>query len=275
LSARDSVVIRMDDKPLTRTRRFNRSEILVRSVSSEAFGREILNYVSSATPIRNFGSYYFPASSPHQAVLSFWCGTISSYWFRKNASEIISSSHFKSSIRREIRSVPSERVMISLWRPLEGHQLSQVFRRVGILERISVTTKEKGFSSQSFFLRSRKDGPVQPHEFFTLTELLPLAHELIALRHRIVGSEAYEALPDASVSRLRSRGLSVFLQLSPRETDVCDCIVKGLSTRGTALQMGVSENTVRTLRRRSYRKLNITSGYELLAMLAKERADFS
>jgi DNA-binding NarL/FixJ family response regulator len=100
--------------------------------------------------------------------------------------------------------------------------------------------------------------------------VLPLAHELINLRHRIVGSEAYSLLPTASVSGLRARGIASFLKLTPRETDVCDCLVKGLTVKGTALHLNLAETSVRTLRQRAYRKLNIVSAYELLAMLAKE-----
>lgn len=259
----------MDDRGHSHRRRFNRIESLIRSVSKEGFGREILEFVSQAGRIRNLGSYYFPANLDADPVLSFWCGSISSYWFRKNAAEIISSSHFKSRIHRDVRSIPADKVDIAHWRPPDKHHLRKVFGRVGVLERISVTSKGSSFSSQSFFLRSSKDGPISVNELTGFAEILPLAHELIALRHQIVGSEAHELLPPASVSRLRARGISTFLLLSKRETDVCDCLVKGLSTRGSALHLGISETTVRTLRRRSYRKLNITSGYELLAMLAK------
>ena len=258
----------MDDSTI-RKRSFNGSELLVRSVSRKDFGREVVRFVSEAALIRSFGTYYFPTKSPSDCVLSFWGGAISSYWFRKNASDIISSAHFKSTIHRDVRAVSAGKVVISLWRPPQGHQLSSIFRRVGVLERVSVTTRGDSFSSRSFFLRNINDGPISRHEFEALTEILPMAHELIVLRHQVVGSDAYEYLPKRSVSRLRARGIPIFLSLSPRETEVCDCLAKGLSVQGTAFQLGISEATVKTLRRRSYRRLRISSAYELLAMLAK------
>ena len=260
----------MDDNFFRANRRLSRTEDLVRAVASDRFGRHVLEFVSQAGPIRNFGTYYCADQLLAGPILSFWYGTISSYWFRKNAADIISSVQFRELMRRQALSVPAGNVAIELWRPPQDHQLHKLFRRVGILERIAVTSRSELSSSQTFFLRSRSDGPVSAKEMKEFALVLPLAHELINLRHRIVGSEAFSFLPTASVSGLRARGIVSFLKLTPRETDVCDCLVKGLTVKGTALHLDLAETSVRTLRQRAYRKLNIVSAYELLAMLAKE-----
>ena len=52
-----------------------------------------------------------------------------------------------------------------------------------------------------------------------------------------------------------------------REAQVCDLIVKGISVAGSALELGVSENTIRTLRRRAYRKLGLTSATQVVALV--------
>jgi DNA-binding CsgD family transcriptional regulator len=54
--------------------------------------------------------------------------------------------------------------------------------------------------------------------------------------------------------------------LTPRERDVCRGILAGLSSQAIALHLGVSINTVLTLRRRAYARLGITSQVELLRL---------
>ena len=69
------------------------------------------------------------------------------------------------------------------------------------------------------------------------------------------------------VKSLNERKISPFDRITPRETDVCDCIARGLTTEGVALELGISVSSVKTLRTRAYRKLNIGSKSELFAML--------
>src|SRR5690606_16731246 len=49
-----------------------------------------------------------------------------------------------------------------------------------------------------------------------------------------------------------------------REVEVCARILHGMSSIGIALDLGVSEETVRTYRKRSYQRLQIASERELL-----------
>ncbi|MEY8838417.1 helix-turn-helix transcriptional regulator, partial [Cribrihabitans sp. XS_ASV171] len=121
-----------------------------------------------------------------------------------------------------------------------------------------------------FYLRGAASGWIAPEEFARLRGVLPLAHELIGLRHRIVGSEAFHYTARSSASGLRERGAGLFADLSAREAEVCDHVVRGVGVSGTALAMGISENTVRTLRRRAYRKLAIHSAAQLVALAMQD-----
>lgn len=51
--------------------------------------------------------------------------------------------------------------------------------------------------------------------------------------------------------------------LSPREAEICAYIVSGHSTTAISLILSISNHTVSTLRRRAYRRLNISSQNEL------------
>jgi hypothetical protein len=161
-------VIRMDDSFFRVIRRLSRTEDLVRAVTGDYFGRHVLDFVSQAGPIRNFGTYYCVDASLTGPILSFWYGTISSYWFRKNAADIISSVQFRELLRQQALSVPLGNVAIELWRPPQNHQVHKLFKRVGILERIAVTSRSQQSSSQTFFCAADPTGRSRPKRWKTL-----------------------------------------------------------------------------------------------------------
>ena len=55
--------------------------------------------------------------------------------------------------------------------------------------------------------------------------------------------------------------------LPPREVEICDGILQGISSEGIALKLDVSINTVRTYRKRAYARLNISSQNELMRLV--------
>ncbi|WP_136657036.1 LuxR family transcriptional regulator [Nitratireductor sp. XY-223] len=246
---------------------------LIASVSTDDFGKALLDYVSTAAVIRNFGTFYFADLRDPRPVLSVWSGKISDYWFRNNAADILSSPQFQAEIRQRIALAPADGVHFELWRPPEDDFRHEMYRRVGMLERIAVASRRGRSGYQSFFLRSAADGSLQPQEIERLRDVLPVAHELIGLRHRIVGSEAFQFTSGLSVSSLRERGVQAFEILSRRESEICDCIVRGLTVEGTAIELGIAGSSVRTLRQRAYRKLGINSAGELMALIINDRTN--
>ena len=59
--------------------------------------------------------------------------------------------------------------------------------------------------------------------------------------------------------------------LAVRERDVCSGILAGMTSEGIALHLGISRNTVLTLRRRAYARLGITSQHELVKLSLRHR----
>jgi len=62
-------------------------------------------------------------------------------------------------------------------------------------------------------------------------------------------------------------------KLSAREREVCALALQGLTGEGAALEMGVAESTVATLRKRAYAKTGITTLNELFALCLGSVAD--
>jgi DNA-binding NarL/FixJ family response regulator len=67
-------------------------------------------------------------------------------------------------------------------------------------------------------------------------------------------------------SILKERGAKGFIKLSERETQVCDSILRGMTTYGIAKNLAVAETSVTTFRKRAYAKLRIHSKSQLFAL---------
>lgn len=82
-------------------------------------------------------------------------------------------------------------------------------------------------------------------------------HAELCLR-QVSAAQALTSLPD-----IESCILSIAC-LPRREAQVCARVLYGMATTGIALDLNVSEETVKTYRKRAYQRLNIGSGRELL-----------
>jgi len=67
------------------------------------------------------------------------------------------------------------------------------------------------------------------------------------------------------MERVRTAILADNKQITPREAEICACIVLGYTVLGISLNLGISINTVATHRKRAYAKLRISSQNELFA----------
>lgn len=70
---------------------------------------------------------------------------------------------------------------------------------------------------------------------------------------------------DELLVRVRDAMMSEDNGLTPREAEICACIVLGYTVLGMSLNMSISINTVATHRKRAYAKMKISSQNELFA----------
>lgn len=257
----------MDDK----TRRKNCNLIgpaaLTTAVSRDEFGTAVLDYLSETARIGNFCVFFFPDLRYAKGVQSLCSGRIGDYWLRRNGDMIINDPKLIDPVLDAIRAAPEVGVRIERWHPSPNDAVLQLYEQFDVLERVSVTSRSSQFGYKSFFLRDKADGWISDKEYDGLCEILPFVHELIGLRHRITGAENFQLTAAHYVSGLRARQVFGFLKLSKREAEVCDCVVTGMTIAGTALELGISEATVKTLRQRAYRKLGVNSVTQLMALI--------
>ncbi len=261
----------MSDKVFEKTLKYRGATTLAASVDKETFSANLLRFVSEAARINNFGAFYVSDLGKVTPVLSVWSGMISDYRFRRNADELLAQESIKNGIINSIRQAPMEGALIERWHPSEGDPRNAMYAQAEVLEKVAISTRIGRGGFQSFFLRSFLDGWLSDDEMASLETVLPLAHELIGLRHRLTGAESFQFTPGLTASSLRERNVMAFASLSKREAEVCDCIVRGLTGAGAAIELGIAESTVRTLQQRAYRKLNITAATELMALMLHDR----
>ncbi len=239
---------------------------LIAIAPKEEFGGAALQFLSGISRIENFGAYHIAdLARPHPA-LSFWSGRISGYWFQRDADLILGSKSTQSRIIAQIQEAPSDGVHIDRWRPKAGSKRSAIYERNGVIERVAVSSRDGRSGLRSFYLRSAADGWFDDEEYEALCRILPLVHGLIGLRHQIVGTARHRIGDGANATRLRDNGVRGFVGLTPREAEVCDLLLDGKSIAASALQLDVSEATIRTLRQRAFRKLQVGSARELMAL---------
>lgn len=238
---------------------------LVAALPTDGFGTALLAHIRQAAEIANFGAFLVPDLRDPKPELSVWSGRMSDYWFNRNARKIASYDALRRDFANRIRRAPPGGLAIDRWRPPADDPRAPIYARDKVIERVSVASRSGRGGFVSFYLRGEQSGWLTEAEVTRLHAVLPLAHELIGLRHRLVGASG------ATATRLRDRAVEPFTGLSAREAEVCDHATRGISVAGTALELGISENSVRTLRKRAWRKLGVGSATALAALVLSDR----
>lgn len=241
-------------------------ERLIACAPKEDFGAVALKFLSNITRIESFGAYHIANLNAPNPVLSFWSGRISDYRFQRDADLILADAGTKTKIIDLVESTPDYSVTIDRWTPPEGSDRKAIYDRNSVIERVAVSSKDGRSGLRSFYLRSHADGWICEDEYVALCRVLPVVHQLIGLRHQIIGTARHRIGDGANATRLKNTGVGKFRELTPREADVCDLLLDGKSIAASALELGISEATVRTLRQRAYRRLRVGSGRELMAL---------
>lgn len=238
---------------------------LVAAVPAADFAPRLLSHIRTAAEIANFGAFHVPDLRDPRPVLTLWSGRMSDYWFNVNARRIASHDTLRRDFVDRIRRAPPGGLVIDRWHPPADDPRAPIYARDEVIERVSLASRMGRGGFVSFYLRGIQAGWLSDADMDRLRTVLPLVHELIGLRQRLDG------LSGATASLLRARAVTPFTALSPREAEVCDHAVRGLGVAGTALEMGISENSVRTLRKRAWRKLGVGSATALAALVLSDR----
>lgn len=132
----------------------------------------------------------------------------------------------------------------------------------GIIERISIIQRGEASWRGMNVARHASDGEFCDAE---LTALVGLASYVLPMLS--AGRETRKLPQQLSVTQLEDRFASRYPNLTEREGQVCARASIGMSVEATALDLGIAKTSVLTYRRRAYRRLRITSPFELSSLV--------
>lgn len=157
---------------------------------------------------------------------------------------------------------------IALQRVRPADIASAAFRRrffdePGIVERVSIVQRGKDRWRGINLGRHVSDGRFSDRELDNLVALARLALPMISHAVRTPPSNSQLCAAELEERLARRCG-----ELTPRERQVCARAALGMSVEATGIALGIAKTTVVTFRQRAYRRLGVTSPYELLALVA-------
>lgn len=137
------------------------------------------------------------------------------------------------------------------------------FERTGLCDKLSIVSNRGDSMVCCNLYRLEASGPFDEHNVECAEQLAPV---LVAALWRHAGEAGKVSLPSMKITAEPGEAERQSLAaLSQREFDVCKRLLAGASTEGVALDLGISPHTVRTLRKRLYKKLQVNSLGDLFA----------
>ena len=245
---------------------------VIASMGQEQFGNALLDLLGVACGARHFALSRMATQSPAPILAVSHDGTdtahrqISRYW----SESYWRSDSFMHETMRAMEPDGFSLGHIFAAQMPEKDLYDKLYRVTNAGERFLLCGRFDGGALGLSILRSEDQGYATSEELFCLRQL---SATLIAIlnRHVTMRSE----YPDASHALTSLREIEETLQdsavlLPRREIEVCSRILYGISKAGIALDLGISEETVTTYRKRAYQRLSIGTQRELLVWYLRE-----
>ncbi|MDX1429655.1 MAG: helix-turn-helix transcriptional regulator [Rhodothermales bacterium] len=179
-------------------------------------------------------------------------------------------------LRDELRGRPTALRIVHRDSIRDSDYRNRFYDEIDIQEKVSVLSRYEDGYLYSNFYRSAAQAHFGEEQIALLSEASRFTHSCLKrhmslVSHGVPGKTRASRLQSVySLLTMREGG-----KLTAREADVCSRIVLGMSTDGIALDLGVSRNTVATLRKRAYQRLGISSQNELFAICLESLFDSS
>ena len=169
-------------------------------------------------------------------------------------------------VREAYRAAPHDgHMVLQRIRPADISSASfrrRFFDEPGIVERISVVQRGSGGWRAMSIARHRSDGCFSDREVEVVLGLACLALPMLPLNRERAGNAGWP-----SVAQLEERFAELYRGLTQRECQVCARAARGKTVEATALDLGIAKTSVLTYRKRAYRRLGVTSPFELPALV--------
>src|SRR5690606_24889135 len=141
-----------------------------------------------------------------ESVMSLFAGELGEYRIRRNAREAQAQPGYPARLAALLEAARPDAPPFDILRPGEADARWPIYRRSGLLARISCVSIDRGAAYNVNYYRSVGDGDIGAEEEAALRLLLPLVNALIVVRHKLVGVDRFQAVPRRRrVASLRER----------------------------------------------------------------------
>lgn len=235
---------------------------LLASVGSERFVDELFLTVRGIAPVSRCGLFVFDATAAPKRILSTNHGEAK---VAPIETELYLKRYFRfDRVREVMRSAPScasATAHLIQADEIEQRDYRDSYRGVALSERMSLLDRDPAGRWIAMNLyRSERHGGFASDEVERLCGLAPLFGEF-ARRH----VELTRPPEGHSLEECRQRLLELDPALSGRELAVCSLILKGLTAKEIASDLGVAPSTVVCYRKRAYAQLGVANHKDLLS----------
>ncbi len=142
---------------------------------------------------------------------------------------------------------------------------ARVYDAHDVAERVSVVRQHAG--GDLFAVNFYRHGHQRPFSDGQLSDFEGMAPALMALTQRHVEL----AGPQDASAGSRAQLAAINSALTPRELDVCEYLLQGMTQEGIARNLGLSVPTVKTYRNRAFDRLGIHFRNELFALVLRQQ----
>lgn len=148
---------------------------------------------------------------------------------------------------------------------IPGPHRDQIYRRHDIEERLSVVKADENSLLAINMYRYNRTGGYKAHHVDALHQMAPFL--LNCVGKHLQFTDRMRTLPEKTTTGIRKRLSRVCPEMTNRELDVCERLLKGVTYEGIALDLGVSLTTVKTYRARAFDRLGIHFRNQLFALV--------
>jgi DNA-binding NarL/FixJ family response regulator len=236
----------------------------IASTGTDTFPERFINMISQVVPIEQCMIFTYHCDDKMSCVLAknklspeIAQGLADDYitnQFRKdpNIAQIRDALDAGSTTINTLRSKDPE---------MQGDYREHFFNAPHLVDKISMTCVSEQSCYYINLYRGEQNGKFTAQEVSTLQTIAPIISSLV-LKNYATDTPAKHNISSAVSSLLKN--------LSTRERQICELILKGYTLKVIAAELGISETSAATYRKRAYQKLGIPSKGKLVALCNSE-----
>lgn len=247
---------------------------LIDSLGEEKFSQRLLNYINTACHVDHVSIFI----SDHQLIPRLVSSrSLDGKSLARRAGQVYTTKLFYQHDPNAIHVIDSheegDTVSMSRMRAADIPDLeykTAIYDRFKLIDRVSLLTQLEQHWFAINVYRDRVAAEFSSTDLDSLGRLSKTVITVVKKHFTLLPSSVWKApsLPDHETLLHLIQGLDG--QLSQREMEVCSYALLGVTNEGIALRLDVQMNTIATLRKRAFAKLNISSINQLYGLcLAK------